>query len=314
MCTAITFLSGDFYFGRTLDNDCSYGEEVVIAPRKFFLPLRCGGGLEEHYAMIGMAHVADTLPLYYDAFNEKGLCMAGLNFVGNACYGAETAGKTQIAPFEFIPYILGTCADVEEALKTLARIALTDTPYSARLPAAQLHWMIADRRRAVTVECVREGMKIYENAAGVLTNNPPFDVQTFYLNNFLGLSPAPPRNTFAQTLDLKVYSHGMGALGLPGDFSSMSRFVKAAYVRANAVCGDGEEESVSQFFHILDTVAQPRGVSRTDNGGSEYTLYASCCNADRGVYYYVTYLNRAPEAVSMHDCALEGTQLTRCRL
>ena len=81
MCTAATYNTKDFYFGRTLDYDFSYGEEVVITPRNYFFRFRNMGDMERHYALIGMAHMEEGYPLYYDAVNEKGLGMAGMNFV-----------------------------------------------------------------------------------------------------------------------------------------------------------------------------------------------------------------------------------------
>ena len=86
MCTAATYKTKDFYMGRTLDYEFAYGEEVTVMPRNYPLHFRYMGDMSEHFAIIGMAHVADNYPLYYDAVNEKGLGMAGLNFVGNAVY------------------------------------------------------------------------------------------------------------------------------------------------------------------------------------------------------------------------------------
>ena len=103
MCTAATYQTRDFYFGRTLDYEFSYPSEVTVTPRRFPLSFRHTGSMNEHYAIIGMAYVANGYPLYYDAINEKGLGMAGLNFVGNAAYAAPCEGKENIAQFEFIP-------------------------------------------------------------------------------------------------------------------------------------------------------------------------------------------------------------------
>lgn len=311
MCTAATYLTKDFYFGRTLDNDFSYGEEVTVTPRGYVFHFRRMGDVKQHYAMIGMAHVTDDYPLYYDAVNETGLAMAGLNFVGNAYYGEERAGRDNIAQFEFIPWVLCQCASVREARALLGRINLTDLPYSRQMPPAQLHWLIADRESAVTVEAVKEGIRIYDNPVGVLTNNPPFDEQMFQLNNYIGLSAKEPENRFCGRLPLRTYSRGMGALGLPGDLSSQSRFVRAAFVRMNSVSGDSEPESVSQFFHILNSVDQQRGCSETADGGYEITVYTSCCNADRGIYYYTTYENHQITAVDMNRAGLDGRSLAR---
>ena len=84
MCTAATYKTKDFYFGRTLDYEFSYGDEITITPRNYQFEFRSMGKMQTHYAMIGMAYISDNYPLYYDAVNEKGLGMAGLNFVGNA--------------------------------------------------------------------------------------------------------------------------------------------------------------------------------------------------------------------------------------
>ncbi len=314
MCTAAAVWAQGLYFGRTLDNACSYGEEVVVTPRRKALAFRRMGVLERHHAMIGMAHVADGFPLYYDGVNEKGLAMAGLNFVGNACYRENMAGKDNVAQFEFLPWVLGQCATVAEARDLLARVNVTGEDFSTELPAAQLHWMLADREEAIVVESVRDGLRVYDNPVGVLTNNPPFDEQLFQLNNYLHLSAHMPENRFSDKLDLRPYSYGMGALGLPGDLSSQSRFVRAAFVKLNAEMPDTQSAQISQFFHILGTVEQVRGCSRMEEGASEITLYISCCQADKGIYYYTTYGNRQITAVDMHGCSLEGRELKRFSL
>ncbi|MDE7439037.1 MAG: choloylglycine hydrolase [Clostridia bacterium] len=313
MCTAATYKTKDFYFGRTLDYEFSYKEEVTITPRNFPFNLRNGEKITKHYAFIGMAFVQE-IPLYYDAVNEKGLCMAGLNFVGNAHYNAGERDKINLAQFEFIPYILGKCATVEEVKKQLENINITDEPFSDKLPVSALHWIIADKNCAITVECVKDGMKIYDNPAGVLTNNPPFDEQMFNLNNYMYLSPRQPKNTFSDKLDLKAYSRGMGALGLPGDLSSQSRFVRVAFTKMNSVSGKTEEESVNQFFHILGSVEQQRGCCIVGEKEYEITIYTSCCNADKGIHYYTTYENHSVSAVDMHAENLDGDKLVRYSL
>lgn len=314
MCTAVTYKTKDFYFGRTLDYDFSYGDEVVIMPRNYSFPFRDMGVLETHYAMIGMALVKDDYPLYHEAVNEKGLGMAGLNFVENAVFLDEMPGKDNVATFEFIPWILSECATVKEAGKRMEKLNLTKESFSEKLPVAQLHWIIADRDETITVEAVKEGIKIYDNPAGVLTNNPPFEEQMFMLNNYMHLSPKSPENLFSKELPLHVYSRGMGALGLPGDLSSPSRFVRTAFVKMNSVSGDSEEESVSQFFHILGAVDQQRGCCDVGEGNYEITLYTCCCNADKGIYYYTTYDNHQITAVDMHKEDLDGSLLVRYSL
>lgn len=311
MCTAITCKTRDFYFGRTLDYDVSFSEEVTLTPRNFPLCFRHRDTMNTHYAILGMAHVVQDYPLYFDAMNEKGLCMAGLNFVGYASYGQPEPGRDNIAQFELLPWILSQCATVAEARRLLEKINITDTAFSEDLAPAQLHWLLADQTEAITLECVREGLRVYDNPVGVLTNNPPFDEQLFQLNNYLYLTTKTPENTFSDKINLSVYSRGMGALGLPGDLSSQSRFVRAAFGKLNSVSGNSEGESVSQFFHILGSVAQLRGCCEVGEGQYEMTLYTSCCNADKGIYYYTTYTNHQITAVHMHRENLSGDFLIR---
>ena len=311
MCTAATYRTKDFYFGRTLDYEFSYCEEVTVTPRNYPLRFRNMGVLEQHYAMIGMAFVQGDYPLYYDAVNEKGLGMAGLNFVGNAAYCDKAQDKDNVAVFEFIPWVLSQCATVAEARKLIEKINLTKEAFSPQLPPSPLHWLIADRTEAITVESMKDGLHIHPNPVGVLTNNPPFDRQMFRLNDYMHLSPRSPENRFSQDLELSHYSRGMGALGLPGDLSSQSRFVRVAFVKMNSVSADSENESVSQFFHILGSVDQQRGCCEVGEGAYEITIYTSCCNADKGIYYYTTYNNHQITAVDMHQEDLAGCSLIR---
>ena len=309
MCTAISYRTRAHYFGRNLDLERGYGERVVITPRRFPLPLRHLPTLDEHFAMIGMAAVVQDYPLYFEATNEMGLSIAGLNFPGNAYYQEVAAGQDNLASFELIPYLLGKCATVDQVQAALTRMRIVDTPFSQELPPTPLHWLISDATKSLTLECTREGMKRYDNPFGVLTNNPPFDYHLTCVSNYMHLHPGAAEHRLGVSLPLSNYSLGMGALGLPGDFSSASRFVRAVFVKENSVSNGSEEESVSQFFHILAAVAMPRGCVLTHDGQLEYTRYSSCCNTESGVYYYTTYDHPAPRRVDLHAVDLSTATL-----
>lgn len=310
MCTAVTYQTKDHYFGRTLDLEYSYKEEVVVTPRNFSFEFRTMGRLSSHYAVIGMATVAEGYPLYYEAANECGLAMAGLNFPGNAHYFDEIPGKDNIAPFEFIPWILGQCENLAEARQLLDKLNLCSIHFSEEFPSSPLHWIIADRSGAITVESMTDGLKIHENPVGVLTNNPSFNYHMTHLCDYLNLTHLPAENRFGD-VQLQPYSRGMGAMGLPGDLSSASRFVRSAFVKLNSVSGETEEESVSQFFHILGAVEQQRGCAQMPDGRYEITQYTCCINTDRGIYYYTTYDNSCICAVDMRRCDLAENILRR---
>ncbi len=300
MCTAVSLKTNDHYFGRNLDLDHSYHEVVSITPRNKPLHFRSGDIWEHHYAMIGMATVIDEYSLYYEATNEKGLSVAGLNFPGIAAYLPFQAGKLNVASFEFIPWLLGQFSSVAEVKKALSEINIWDVAFSRDLSASPLHWMISDSVSSLTVEPMADGLHIYDNPVGVLTNNPPFPYQMYHLTEFINISANAPENRFSNQIDLKPYGLGFGAIGLPGDLSPASRFVKAAFTKLNSICGVTEEDSVTQFFHILASVAQQRGAVRLENNRYEITVYSSCCNTAKGIYYYTTYGNAQITGVDMH--------------
>lgn len=309
MCTAVTYHKGGHYFGRNLDLECSYGEGVTITPRAFPLSFRCAPPLPRHHAILGMACVQENYPLYYDAVNEKGLAMAGLNFPEYAAYYPYHAGADNVPPFELIPWVLGQCATLEQARVLLRSTNLLGQDFSPELPLTPLHWMVADRTGSIVVEPMADGLRILENPVEVLTNSPPFDYQMTHLKQFLNLTCQSPENRFSSQLELHPFSRGMGAMGLPGDLSSTSRFVRTAFTSLNSRSGPSEGESVSQFFHILASVAQTRGCAVLPDGSCEVTVYSSCCDLDQGIYYYTTYENSRITAVDLHRENLEGAQL-----
>ena len=314
MCTCITYENGGFYFGRNLDLDVSFGQTVTVTPEKFPLNFRKTKKAEKHYAMIGMASDNDAFPLYAEAVNEKGLAMAGLNFPGNAYYQNAGRGEPELASFEVIPWVLGTCDSIAEAEGYLRKTEIVDLAFSEHMPPAPLHWMLADREKCIVLEPVREGLRIYDNPFGVLTNNPPFDFHRINLNNYLNLSARSPENRFSDRLNLKAYSQGMGGTGLPGDASSASRFVRAAFLKWNSVSPTDEEANVSQFFHILDNVAMVRGAVVTEEGKYDITMYSCCMNADTGVYYYKTYDDSRIRSADLHDVDLQGDKMIKWKI
>lgn len=308
MCTAISYKSKDVYFGRNLDLERSYNESVVITPRKYEFKMRCVESFKPQYAMIGMATVIEEFPLYYEATNEKGLSMAGLNFPGNAVYYDFQEGKENITPFEFIPWVLAKCACIDEVENLLKNINLVNINFSQELPLTPLHWMISDKNKSIVVETLKACMRISDNPFDVLTNNPPFEYHKINMSNYMNLSVGPAVNNFGSEIPLENYSLGMGALGLPGDFSSASRFVRAFFVKEKSVSEKDEKSSVNQFFHILNSVAMPKGCVWTKNG-YEYTRYTSCCNVDKGIYYYMTYDNFEIKITDIKEFDLNTSKL-----
>ncbi len=291
MCTAIWH---DGCFGRTLDLDRRYGESVTVTPRRFPLTFSDGTALREHHALIGMATVAEGYPLYYEAMNEHGLCMAGLRF-RSAVYRSAADGA-HAASYELIPRVLASCVSLEEARALLARLTVTDRAFSEHLPPAPLHWLVADRSGALAVEPLAEGVRVWDDPARVLTNDPHFERQTAHLARFSRLSPAAAGGL------------GSGAQGLPGDWTSSSRFVRAAFAARHTLPAETDTARVATFFRLLGTVTIPHGCVLTDGGCCHTTVYSCCYDTVGRTYHYTTATDA--RVVSIPFTALDGDTLT----
>lgn len=306
MCTAIF---DDGLFGRTLDLEYSYSESVVITPRKYKFKYLYENDNGEN-SIIGVAHVQNGVPLYYDGMNEMGLCMAGLNFPKYTIYQNFRDGKINVASFEFIPYILKNCDSVDDAVKLLEKINITADNFSSSLMATPLHWMIVDKKDAIVVESGENGLKIHKNPYGVMTNSPNFEFHKANLSNFMGISGETPENKICNT-DIEIYSRGLGGVGLPGDFSSASRFIRGVFLKNHTV---KEKDKINRFFHIMDSLTVPKGCIITDTGESVYTVYTSCMDMKNCEYNYLTYENRSIKSVGLFDFDLDEDKIINIKM
>ncbi len=270
MCTAI---SKGRVFGRTLDVARSYGEEIVFAPRRY----RPGA----RNAVLGIGLIREGVPLFFDAVNESGLAAAGLNFPEYAVYHPPIEGKRNIASFELIDIVLSECKNLTEAVSLLKKCNITPDSVSPDLPATPMHWMIADREGSVALEPTAGGLIIYDNPFGVLTNSPPFPVHRDNVMLNQKLTPS-------------------SAAHLPGDWSSSSRFLRALFVKKYTA-----DSGVSDYFHIMDTVAVPKGCGQK----GWYTVYTSCADLESGDYYFTTYEDGSIRKIALSEQDLGGDEL-----
>ena len=307
MCTAISINDTAHLFGRTLDLECGLGEEVVISPRNFHIKYGITPN-QKHHAIIGAAHVVGGLPLYYDGMNEMGLCAAALNFPAYAVYGETGVKKRGIPSYALITEVLGKCQTTAEAKELLYGAVITSEAFSEGLRPTPLHWIISDKETSIAVESVEEGLKIYDNPAGVLSNSPSFPYHMTRLCDYMMLTPSAPTNRLAPAFSLRPYSRGMGAIGLPGDFSSVSRFVRAVYSKMHTRPTSGSD--ISRFFHVIGTVNVPHGIVTTEAGTPASTLYTSCMDQDEKVYYFTTYEDRRIRAVKLFGADLDDDKIT----
>lgn len=284
MCTAATFKTkkGNVFFGRNLDYEMSYGEKIVSVSRSYPFVFRHTENCLYHYAIIGMAHVEDNYPLFYDALNEKGLAVAGLNFVSNAYYFDIDGNKDNVASFELISYILAKFKNVYEVKKALENINIVNTAYSDKLPPSSLHWIVVDKKGdCIVIESMKDGLHVYDNKTGCLTNNPPFNYQLDNLKKYSFLSDEDKVKTFS--FDDSFYSRGTGSTGLPGDLTSTSRFIRVCYASYfsqkendfKLINDENEKEfGCNSLYYILQSVEQVKGLCKV-NDKYEYTIYSS---------------------------------------
>lgn len=305
MCTAISFNSNAHYFGRTLDLEYSNKEQIIITPREFEIEFKHSNGSNKHYAIMGVGIVSNNYPLYYEAINECGLCIAGLNFPTSGKYFNSVSNKTNVASYELIPWVLSQCKNVDEAEECFSNVNITNDSFNEKYKSTSLHWIISDKSKNITVEQTVNGLNIYNNDVGVLTNEPPFPFHTANLSNYNNLSVYEPNNKTITT----NYGRGFGGVGLPGDLSSPSRFIRAVFTKENSIIGKDENESVSQFFHILGSVSQTKGSVRTESEQLERTVYTTCYNADLSIMYYTTYDNPRISAIKLFHTDVNGNNL-----
>lgn len=303
MCTSVSMNNSSFCFGRNMDIEFTLESSVVLTPRAYPLRFRMAGELDEHYAYIGAAVLSDGTPLYCDAMNEKGLCAAALSFPECVYLRTHAENKAEIAPFELISWVLSQCADIPQVMSLLSNTVLCDIPFSEAMPNTPLHWHFADRSSALVLECTAEGMKLHHDPVGVLTNSPPFEHHLMNLRQYGHLTTGYP--ACAEQF-LSPFGRGFGAVGLPGDMSPMSRYVRAAFLKLNSPPLSGEK-LITQHFHVLECVSMPRGSVYTEDGREEITAYSSCmCGSS---YYFRTYNDSRIRAVDMAKEALSSAAL-----
>lgn len=310
MCTGLTITKGNFYLARNLDINYYFGQRVVVVPRKYPFKYRCDKTNDNHYAIIGMGIQMNDHLLFADAMNEKGLGMAELNFKGFAKYpDGQVEGKNSITCYEIISWILQNHETVKQVKETLKNTILVNIPLMEGLPCAPVHWIIADKDESIVLEQTEDGLKVHDNPVGVLTNNPPFEYHMMSLRDYRGISTENGPSTLLKGIDLPPLGVGMGGIGLPGDSSPNSRFVKAAFLRSHAAWSDDAEENIALIFHILDNVAMVKGTVMGNDGKDEYTYYTSCINGTTGDYIYKTHKHRNTVTFNLFDEDLDGDKL-----
>ena len=314
MCTAVRFTDdcGNGYFGRNYDWTFSYGELPVLTPKayKAYSPF---GAIETiKNPVLGTGIVFNNIPLYFDASNAAGLSCANLNFAQYAVYEKEPKeGNTNVCVFEFPMWVTSQFTTVDEVEEALATTTIVDKPVSEQFPSSPTHWMIADNKRSIVVECTKHGMEIHHNDVDVLTNQPGYEWHHDNLRNYMRLTNQFPTESSWSTVKMVPFGTGAGNDGLPGGCGAAARFVRAAYYNTlHPVCTT-ENANVARMLHTLSGVAMIDGATTVSDGKFEKTLYSSCFSAKTGTYYFNTYDDFNVKSASFNDFDLDSSELQK---
>ncbi len=283
MCTAVQFSGTGRYFGRNFDFHKTFGERIILTPRRTDISFIHDGRAETHPAIIGTAVMAFDTALYFDGMNEHGICAAALNFPELAVYREPVDGNVNIASFEVIPYVLSSCKSMAEVSTLLSKINITNDSFSQNMPATGLHWIFSDGENSVILESTEDGIHVYEAETGVLTNPPEYPM---HIQSFRTLTESAA-----------------------WDYSSESRFLKASQIREKYPADD--ENGEISIFRMLNAVSVPKG-SVVKEEGVHYTKYTAVCDTARLVYYRSTYESLKVASVKMKNMNLEGNHHIFC--
>lgn len=304
MCTAVRFTddAGNLFWGRNYDWNVSYGEHPVIMPKGFIVKSRFGEDYPAPHAAIGTAVEHDGYPLFFNCGNDAGLAVGSLNFAGYAQFDpGPVQDKMNIAVYEVPTWVAANFTSVDEVERALADTAIVAAQASPDMPIAMLHWRIADAKRSIVVECQTDGMHIHDDPVDVLTNQPPFDWHLENLRNYMCCDDSWPEQKTWREAELMPFGTGTAMRGIPGDYSTTSRFVKAAFVNAFHPQQKTERENVMRMFHTLGSVAFADGCAQMADGTFEKTIYSDCFSASTGTYYFNTYDDPALRCARLAD-------------
>lgn len=311
MCTALTLETseGNHLFGRNVDLDSSELKNVLLIPRNYtYLTNVTNEEKRTKYALIGLGLMIGKRPVLVDGLNEKGLVCAVLDLPFHGEWNQEIVKeKINLSPCEVTPWLLSNCASIEEVITELKNLNIVSKPINPQVEVESIHWMVTDKTgKSIVIEKVKGKLRVYHNKVGVLTNEPTFDWHLANLNLYLKVTPNQARSTSWGQQSLKAFSQGFGSIGIPGDFSSPSRFIKAAFLRNHAVVGSTHEAALSEMFHILNAVAMIKGAVVTEQGKDYFTQCSTCMCQETGMYYYNTYNNNQINVIHLFEEDLDS--------
>ena len=315
-CTGIYLKASDnsIVNGRTIEFGTSLDMSLAIIPRNYTFTQKSTSvdpmNYKSVYAAAGV-YCFDE-PRLIDGINEMGLCIGAFYFSGFAKYAKITQKncKHALSPIDFSNWILTNFASIEQVKEAIKEVVISD---DILIPGAvlkdwkggqpPLHYIVYDKfDNCIVIEPFGDSLKVYENKLGVITNSPSFDFHLTNLNNYVNLSPKNVETNKLGDYLLKSFSQGSGMLGLPGDFTSPSRFIRAAFFSAGALTPFNSSEAVDQTFHILNQFDIPKGSISQEIRGKiyyDFTMLTTVKDTKNLESFFKSYKNQATQLIKL---------------
>ena len=309
MCTSIFYQNKqlDYFLARTMDFSLPLDGKPIFIPKNYaFYQEYPAKSFETTYSFIGAGCYAKEY-LFADGLNEHGLGVASLYFSDDASYVTrKETGKDGVAPYDLVAFLLGTCASVQEVREKLDHVSLISEKNQLLDVVPPLHWIVADSEgECIVVEPIQSGIKIYDNPVGVMTNSPSFPWHLTNLNQYAHLSNTNNKVCTYQRFIAKGNGAGGGALGLPGDYTSISRFIRAAFMNQYIEKVDSTDESIYLMSQLLSSVTIPKGVKVKDDLKDDYTQFTSVMDVNHLSYTINYYENNLFYQIDLAKLAKE---------
>lgn len=303
MCTSFTFSAPNQHFlSRTMDFSFILDAQPVFIPRGYKWTSFNQETQVSRYAFVGSGRKLDEY-LVADGMNEKGLAAAELYYPNFASYPDKPAvGKKNIAPHQFIMWLLGENATVQEVRKQVVDLCLVNSPVPLLGLTVPLHFIVTDATgETITIETENNQLTVKENPIGVMANSPNLEWHLQNLNSYVGVQPTNLPTQKMGELTLQAFGQGSGTLPLPGSYVSTDRFIRAAFLKQYLVTSEKPTETVGNIFHVLDSVNVPKGIDLKDNGDIDFTQYKAALDTVNLTYYFMLYENNALYTVQLNE-------------
>ncbi|MFD1421428.1 choloylglycine hydrolase family protein [Lactiplantibacillus songbeiensis] len=318
MCTSLTYQTtgGDQFLARTMDFGFELGGRPVAMPRHHhFSSVTNQTGFDAPYSFVGTGRNLDGY-IHVDGVNEYGVSAAALYFAGQAHYAAAPVdGQINLAPHEVLMWILGNVKSTQELGDRLANLTIVEAKAPLLNIVVPLHWIISDKSGATYVlEQQSDGMHYMKNPVGVMTNSPDFGWHLKNLSNYVQLQPEQHANRQYGDLTVNAFGPGTGALGMPGDFTSPSRFVRTVFMREHTEAVATTSAAVNALSHMLNSVEIPKGVKIKADGSVDYTQYRSYMSMSEPAFYMQPYNDQTITRVALTPELMTAAQPTEFTL